>query len=345
MNTMGQILSNWRVLSATFVAVLLVLSAYFLAKNTENPPIAQASTETELLQAIATRDSDGDGLPDWQEALYGTDPHKTDTYNLGMTDGEAVAKGLIVPKAVADIPVATSSPSQVADENGLPPPPAQGTLTAAFAQNFFTLYLQAKQASGGTLTQNQISNVANQAISSLSQSVTAAPDFKSASDIHVSGSGPDALKEYAANAEQVLMTNKAKATSTPLMYLKYALNGDNRAIAALSSMSKAYRDGAVGLAALSVPQETAVAHLELVNAFMRMSRIVNDFTKIDTDPLASIFGLQQYLTAVQNLGQAFSDVDGAYATAGVALAPGTPGASLVNIVADIKASQASAETP
>ena len=125
-------------------SVALVGGAYFLARGFESPRAAEASTETELLKAIATKDSDKDGLPDWEESLYGTDPRLTDTFKLGMTDGEAVAKGLIVPKAIADIAVTPSSPASL-DADGLPPPPAEGTLTAAFAKSFFTLFIAAKQ--------------------------------------------------------------------------------------------------------------------------------------------------------------------------------------------------------
>src|SRR3990167_5251431 len=100
MHTMGQILQNWRVITAILFSAVLIVGAFVLARGIESPSSAQASEETALLHAIATKDSDSDGLPDWEEALYGTDPHNQDSFHLGMSDGEAVAKGLIVPKAI-----------------------------------------------------------------------------------------------------------------------------------------------------------------------------------------------------------------------------------------------------
>ena len=38
-------------------------------------------------------DSDGDGLSDEEEAIYGTDPHNPDTDGDGYTDGEEVKAG------------------------------------------------------------------------------------------------------------------------------------------------------------------------------------------------------------------------------------------------------------
>jgi hypothetical protein len=324
--------------AAALFSAVIVVGAYVLARGVESPDVAQASTETALLQAIATKDSDGDGLPDWEETLYGADPHNPDTFALGMTDGEAVAAGLIVPKAMSDIPSATSSQT-VAGADGLPPAPAEGTLTAAFAKSFFTSYLAAKQdAGGGALSESDMKNVSNQAFGSLSSAVAIAPNFKSSKDIKVSGSGADAMKTFAASAEAVLLKNTADATKTPLGYLKSILeDNDTTALPHLSSIASMYRSSAAGLAVLPVPRELAADNLALANALMRMSQITLDFTKADTDPLTTILALQQYPSVAQELATAFLNIGKAYADAGITLRAGEPGASLVNLAADVTA--------
>jgi hypothetical protein len=330
--------------AAALFSAVIVVGAYVLARGVESPDVAQASTETALLQAIATKDSDGDGLPDWEETLYGADPHNPDTFALGMTDGEAVAAGLIVPKAMSDIPSATSSPT-VAGADGLPPAPAEGTLTAAFAKSFFTSYLAAKQdAGGGALSESDMKNVSNQAFGSLSSAVAIAPNFKSGKDIKVSGSGADAMKAFAVSAEAVLLKNTADATKTPLGYLKSILeDNDTTAFPHLSSIAKAYRDSAAGLVALPVPEELAADNLALINALMRMGGIVNDFTRADSDPLATILALQQYTGVAQALGTAFINIGNTYSTAGISFHAGTPGASFVNLIADITREQSASK--
>jgi hypothetical protein len=317
-----------------------------LARSIESPRAAQASMETALLQAIATKDSDGDGLPDWEEQLYATSPNTIDTFKLGMTDGEAVAKGLIVPKAIADIPIATSSPASI-DIDGLPPAPAEGTLTAAFAKNFFTLYLAAKQTSGGAnLSESDMQNVANEALSSLSSVVAVAPDFKSLKDLTVSGSGSDALKAFAMSAEAVLLKNTSDASKSEILYLKDALeNNDVTAFSHIASIAKQYRDSAIGLAVLPVPEELAADDLALINAMMRVSGIAADFTRADTDPLATILALQQYPQAVSALATAFTHIGNVYKTANISLLAETAGASFVNLIVDVANEQAAATKP
>lgn len=341
---MGRILENWRIPLSALFAVVLIIGAYLLARSVESPSAAQASTESALLQAIATKDSDGDGLSDWEEALYGTNPNITDSFKLGMTDGEAVKNGLIVPKAIADVSVTASLPTSV-DSDGLPRAPSDDTLTAVFSKHFFTSYLSAKQAKGGAdLSEEEMANIANESLNALSSVVAIAPDFKSLKDLTVSGSGAGALKEFAVKAEAVLIKNKADASKSEISYLQDAVqNNDASALTHISSIAKAYRDSAVGLAALPVPSELAEEVLALINAIMRVSAIATDFTRVNDDPLATMLALKQYPQTVLALGTAFIDIGKVYKTAGVSMPAETPGASFVNLIIDVANEQAAAK--
>ena len=337
---MGQILSNWRVLTATFFAVVLIIGAYMLARNAKSPPLALASAESALLQAIAARDSDGDGLPDWEEALYGTNPNITDTRNLGMTDGEAVAKGLIVPKAIADIRVATSSDGMIVDPDL--PTPGKGTLTAAFAEHFFTLYLAAREANGGNdLSEAQMNDVAMQALDALAAAIAGSPDYKSERDLNIKGSGADRLREYAAQAESVLLSKTADASKSGIEYLQDGVQrNDAEAFTHLASLAKVYRESAVGLAALAVPEELIQGHLALVNAMMRLSEIMSDFARANTDPLATMLALKQYPGTMLTVGNAFFSIAAVYKNAGVTVPDGSLGAAFIYMMDSVAREQA-----
>jgi hypothetical protein len=339
---MGQILGNWRTISAVSFAFVLIAGSYLFTKGIEFPNVAQASTEAALLQAIATKDSDSDGLPDWQEALYGTDPHKTDSLNLGITDGDAVAKGLIVPKAIADVAGTPSSAPldttvDYASEGLTPPSP--NTLTDAFAKTFFTLYLSAKETNGGNdLTSDQTTSIAEQAMTQFAQTITPTADFKETADIKISGRGPDALRTYAISAEAILLKNKTDATMSEVEYLGRAIeSGDPSASVHLAALAKAYRNTAVGLAALPVPEEIASQMLSIINAVMRLGAIDDDFSRANEDPLTAMLALQQYPPTELSAEHAFAALADTYTANGVVLPNGTPGASFVNIIPNLTA--------
>ncbi len=326
----------------------MVVGAYVLARGVESPPVAQASTETALLEAIATKDSSGDGLPDWEKVLYGIpiEATTTDYFHLGMTDGEAVARGLIVPKAIANIPDTVGSTTNTGTTSSVST--GAGTLTNAFAKSFFALYLAAKQANNGVnLSSEQTAALANQALNQLSQTVVPAPDFKKISDMTVSGTGPDALRAFAVAAEAVLKKNKNDATMSEIGYLQAAVQGgDTTAPQHLVSLAKAYRDSAFGIAMLPVPEELAATDLAIVNALMRLSEIDADFARVGTDPLSAILALEQYPQAELAAEHAFANLATTYRAAGVVLIDGTPGAAFVNIMANITArEQGESQTP
>ena len=80
-------------LTITVVLILVALGINYWKTNTisnsKNNLIAIASTTAPSIET----DSDNDGLPDWKEALYGTDPHNPDTDGDGTNDGDEIAQG------------------------------------------------------------------------------------------------------------------------------------------------------------------------------------------------------------------------------------------------------------
>lgn len=338
---------NWSTIAASVFAILIIGGAYLIARGAALPRVAQASTETALLEQIASKDSTGDGLPDWEKSLYGipVNATTTDYFNLGMTDGEAVARGLIVP--VAPTPaLATSTPGAAATaaSYGLTAP-ATDSLTDTFAQNFFALYMSAEQSNGGSLTDDQINDIANEALTELSASVTPAPDFKSAADIKASGTGPAALKAYAANAEAVFAIHDPHLPENQLEYLQdYLTNGDQSALTALAELGAYYQETATGLAALTVPTEAATTHLALVNALARTGWEIKDFSRVNSDPLSAMLALEQHPQTVLTLSNAFTAVAQEFSAEGIVLPAGSDGAGFVNLASDL-AAQATTTTP
>ena len=348
---MAWIKQQWGLLSAITLAVGMIAGAYFLAAGTLAPHQASASDTSALLKAIATRDSNGDGLPDWEKVLYGipVNATTTDYFHLGMTDGEAVARGLIVPQALtpsASTTTNSTSTSKILTNLSLPPAPKNETLTAAFARNFFTIYLNEKRANNGApLSQAQMNKVSKEALGELSQAVAAAPNFKSAKDLTVSGSGAAAMKAFAVSADAILRKKTGIATTSEIVYLKQALaNKNSDALSYIASISKTYHDSAIGLSVLPVPKELAPEDLALINAFSRMGDITNDFTKVNTDPLATLLALEQYPKAVLALGNAFIGISSVYIAAGVSIPAGNPGSAFITFIPNLARSQATSST-
>lgn len=65
----------------------------FTAKNQTLNNIVALSSEPKVTAEPFNKDSDRDGLPNWEEKLRGTDPEKSDTDGDGASDGEEINLG------------------------------------------------------------------------------------------------------------------------------------------------------------------------------------------------------------------------------------------------------------
>jgi len=73
------------------MGVAVISSAFVLTRTQPLTDRAVASPSAALKSEILEKDSDGDGLLDWEESLWGTDPFLVDTDGDGILDGEFVA--------------------------------------------------------------------------------------------------------------------------------------------------------------------------------------------------------------------------------------------------------------
>ena len=78
--------------AAIIIVVLAIIFNYWKPSTTKiennNLVVAGANASSSAMDI----DSDNDGLPDWKEALYGTNPHNPDTDGDGTPDGMEVAE-------------------------------------------------------------------------------------------------------------------------------------------------------------------------------------------------------------------------------------------------------------
>ncbi|MEK7104427.1 MAG: hypothetical protein AAB868_00115, partial [Patescibacteria group bacterium] len=131
--------------SVIIVLAVLIFVIFFMPSSGENfgitgnkqarPVIVENPTLPDLIQ----RDTDGDGVPDWEEALWGTDKNKKITFN-DTPDATYIANKKKELKIEGSV---------LADATKL-------TETEKFAREFFTSYSAMK--SSGQIDQNTIND-------------------------------------------------------------------------------------------------------------------------------------------------------------------------------------------
>lgn len=279
---------------------------------------ANAESTHDLLVQYAAKDSDHDGLPDWEEALYGTDPNNPHSISPTLTDGEAVAQGLVKP-AVA---TATSSPAAA---NSIPGASvATTTVTDEFARELFSQYLL-QLGPNAQPTPDDVATFVEQGLANLSTNQQV-PDAYNAGQVRVVGSGSDALISYAAAEESAFSKNTIKADRSEIDYFADAVNkNDASALVEVKRIGAAYTALGSAYLAVPVPQEAAVPHLAIANALARLGGDITDMSMLGSDPLRSYLGLAKYENDASNLQKALVSLHDVYASERVVIPDGTTG--------------------
>jgi hypothetical protein len=325
------------IVGAAVVAVALIGGAYYLSSG-RVAQVNAASTD-DILKAYAAKDTDGDGLPDWEEALYGTDPTKADTFNLGMTDAEAVQKGLVKLKITAPTAPAAATSSLAASIPG--PTAASTTLTDQFAQAFFNNYISTRGSQPPTA--DQAAQFVQGAVANL-VATQVRPDAYAASDIKVSGSGATALQAYAAQVDQVFASHSAQVSYDEMTYFADAAEkNDASAVTNLKAIASAYLGVAQAVAALPVPNEAAPADLAFVNAAARLGGTIGDLATVQDDPIRALVALGDYPTDAQGLAASLANLSAVFAQDGAVIPEGAAGYSFYHLTQ--VAAQAASTTP
>lgn len=318
-----------RLVVASLLALLMIGGTYL--STGPNPffgmtRIAGAQSSEELLREYAAKDSDTDGLPDWQEALYGTNPLNPESFQQGIKDGEAVAQGLIEPK------VMVRPEGETTDLDSIPGTvAAPSSLTDRFAQTLLTQYLSNRGAQ--VPTSEEIVAFVEAGIQNLSAE-SASPNEFSLAQVRVAPDGADALATYAAEAERVFALNTVAADTNELSYFSAALKGDDAALAKIGAISGAYEDIANALMQLSVPSEARQAHLTIANALMHLSETSADMASMKTDPLRALMGIGLYDKYATELVAGFKNLDGVFDARQVSIPEGSVGHYFISTAAD-----------
>lgn len=323
---------NLRIGGASLIAVILVAGGYLLpgAQFPETKAVNAELTD-ELLASYVSKDTDGDGLPDWQETLYGTNLNVADTDGDGISDGEAVRQGLLTPTALA-----SQLPNDPVGEEDIPgEPPAPGSLTEQFSRAFLETYIQ---AGGGqqmtveqqeTTVQNLLLMYRDEAVGTLGSSYT---------KLSVRTNPTISATSYAGTIEQVLETAIPDAPDSDGILLAERLikNDDETARGRLLELAVQYERGATNLLTVTAPPPLADNHLKLMQAVDQYGNAVAAIGAYEKDPVLAMGALSVLLPAQNQIIEAFSVIAEAVVIEGEP-GLGMPGRLMVDTVRLIQA--------
>jgi hypothetical protein len=219
------------------------------AQTASNPLEAQGAKVTD---AVADVDTDGDGLPDWEEALWHTNPKLADTDGNGVTDADQVAKQRNMLAQAS----ATSDPSS-------DPAAADDTANATkfLGKEVFASYLALKKdgAYSSDLNDSIINESLQQALLSTDPPIFTKDDLTLSSNI-----SKVAIETYQAALHKTL--NVESSQYDMVLLHQVIASEDPKAREQFDNTMEKYAAMLVTLRTMPVPEVLAEKHLAMLNA-------------------------------------------------------------------------------
>lgn len=267
------------------------------ARNEKNSKSADSQKRKtlsfeEAMQQVAL-DTDSDGLKDWEEILWKTDPHQKDSDGDGTNDGEEVAlsRDPLVSALKENDKIKKLEEERAGGKNASS---TQRTISEKAAELFAKQYFGAKGANQGNALSNLIKEKITGSFSyQIQKGLAAYKDKYSKKDIKISESVSP--KEYLNRLGGALNTN-FKNVSVPEIEImdEVAETGDFGGLAAIKSYLPAYKKTLDFLIKEPVPSAYASIHVMLLNSMQNTLYADENMIASESDPLRGMIGLQLY---------------------------------------------------
>ncbi len=279
-------------------AVLFVVVLFFLKNKTTFVNGARSGglvyNGTETLADLVNKDTDLDGIPNWEESLWGTDPTKKDTDGDGIPDNIAIEKikaAQVNDKVVIDDAGERVVPGTV-DENNL-------TKTDKLSREIFSTIATLNQA--GDIDQATIDKLSSSLVDGI-QNSTSGKVYTTADIKVIKDDSVQAMVTYNSALNKVYSQNPIKYTVLDVMQ-KFIIdenNVDESVLPQLDPLIKQTNDIIAGMLKIGVPPSLAALHLELINQLQKLSENISDIRMFDTDIVVAMGGISQYQTNTDN---------------------------------------------
>lgn len=253
------------------------------------------------------KDSDNDGLMDWQETTWQTDPCKPDTDGDGYLDGEEVASGYN--------PTIAAPNDELSDRDPAKPRSVPHNLTQALAGSLREKITDQGMGSisdaldpSSISTSNRIVNTAIQQVISQAMEEFSLPHISDEEIIISADNSQTAIQFYAGKIVEAIEQWEAKSSidqgnlfesESELFY--YAI--ENKDFTEIDKYIRFYQGATEELKQIPVPTDLKDIHKEQIGIFWVTANIFRAIKQIDQDPLRTNLALEQYKVTKDLLGQ------------------------------------------
>lgn len=241
-------------------------------------------------------DTDGDGLLDWEESLFGTNIEQSDTDGDGISD---YVEYRAANPAASDNALGSTSvtPSDILDSQDEFDPT---NLTDSLARDLYTSLSVVDQQSGGKVSEednDKLASIAAQTVQSFSAKTYLV------SDITTISTPTRAQKtQFVTSLNQVWIDSGL--TPSDVQSMLSSINNDASISPAIIAKIPTWKTVGVRLAQIPVPATVASDYVEYLNATEKYMSVLVAIANNDTDParaIGAVLALEEALDSVARI--------------------------------------------
>lgn len=269
----------------------IALAIYFIWPRRTVTPLLPDRLALDLRQDQIEKlrlDTDGDGLKDWEEVLFRTDPNNPDTDGDGTPDGREVTENRDPLKAGPNDALASTTPLEVIGKE------PETNLTRDFTRTFLRKPLA--QIIAGEEADIDTRAVERYADRLARQSVLADAARFTKNDIHIeTDSSETAIVRYFTTFGIIFDTLSRRGKNEVDITVDAFKMQNYGALAALMFYPDAYAKAIADFKNTPVPQLVADFHIAILNYISKFKRSVELMQKAETDPLLAMLAMHERL--------------------------------------------------
>ncbi len=299
------------------------------AKSSANVSSGNEQTVQLIAQSLkenGEKDTDGDGLLNWEENLWNTDPNNPDTDKDGTKDGEEVKLGRnpLIAGPNDKLDGVTSDTKKAAAKTVL----EDKSVTGEIGRELFANYMHAK-TSGATIDANLQQQIITQTFANKNFDIS----YKTFSNSDVIVNSVNDLRVYGNSLGLAFYTGRTDNPVSEIEILNSSLTkNDKEGIAKLDPIIKSYSAIIDSLKLVSVPKDLVPFHVSLLNSTAKVLGDIQAFRNIFTDPLIGLKAVQNYYPDLQAFQKSIADISDIFGKNNVKFESGEYGSMFVKAI-------------
>lgn len=252
------------------IAIILFVGLVFGVHKSigvlKNQPHRASRLKVNIVQSI--QDSNNNGIPDWEERLWGLNPKK---------DGEE-NKAFIMERRKALNPNADFQEEEI-------------TETDTLAKEFFAVVMALQQT--GDLDEDAMQAIGE----AVSEKITAEPipDKYTRDMLKVISDSPENVSLYYQGLQKIISKYQGEDIGNELTFIIQGIAyEDQQVLDIVKTIALAYRGFGEDLILLPVPDLLSSVHLSMANNYEKNSEVIEDLTKVLDDPTVGMRAILNY---------------------------------------------------